>query len=66
MEERRAAQRQYQANHKNKYKTRVAEALEQLVQAAAPEILKPVDIDRWCQKNHGGHSAEASSSVLPI
>ena len=57
-EERRAAQRQYQADCKERCRKRTAEAIEQLIQAAAisPSLLEPDNIDRWCQKSNGGLS----------
>ena len=65
-EEIRAAKKQYQVTCKERYRERATAAIQQLIQAAALNLDEPVGIDRWCQKKHGGHSCEASSSILPL
>jgi len=64
-EEVRAARQQYQAAYQKRHKDRVKQAVEQLVQAAAPSLLKPTGIDSWCMPD-GRHSAEASTSILQM
>ena len=66
-EEVRAARQQYQAAYQKRHKDRVKQAVEQLVQAAAPSLLKPTGIDGRCEtrrRSDGRHSAEASTSIL--
>ena len=48
-EEKRAAQKQYQATCKERYRERAAAAIEQLIQAAALNLNEPDGIDKWCQ-----------------
>ena len=48
-EEVRAARQQHQAAYQKRHKDRVKQAVEQLVQAAAPSLLKPTGIDSWCE-----------------
>jgi hypothetical protein len=65
-EETRAAQKQYQATCKERYRERAAATIQQLIQAAALNLNEPDGIDKWCQKNHGGHSCETSDSFLQV
>ena len=65
-EEKRAAQKQYQATCKERYRERAAAAIQQLIQAAALNLNEPDGIDKWCQKKHGGRSSVASSSFLQL